>query len=195
MEPGNSEYDRIAAQIPEIAPGSRKCIATFLMCAEIDAEATAATGKVAPEILDAATQANGFQLKSAPVVAAGFDVYRDRPYVRLTVPRSSDMPVMESVTVPVTQQHVDEYPKEWAEFQKRMQDTRHDVRICHGITPAAIETLRGLGIFTLEALADSKVSLPAFIAEHQKFARRYLAVVNGEKMRYRLVDGKFEVVA
>lgn len=195
MEPGHPDYDRIAAEIPEVAPGKGKCIAHFLLVAELDAVATAATGKEAPQIIEAPSPTNNFQLKSAPVSAVGYDVYRDRPYVRLTIPRSGDMPIQESVCVPVNEQHTREYPREWADFQARMANTKHDIRLCHGITPAAVETLRGIGIRSMEDLAASVVELPEFIEAHRKFAKRYLAVVNGVKPRYRVVNGQIEEVA
>ncbi len=170
-----SDYQRITT---ELFGGPPKCWARFSLSPELDTKATAATGfamQVA-EITPGMTEAP----------SGGFKVYRDVIVVEEHAEGERDY-----VSVKATDEHRRKYPQAWAQFEAQQKNTAHDVRLCQGITPAAIETLSGIGIRTMEGLAECTLDLPENIAKHREFAKRYLAFLTGRKAKFRVVDGVY----
>lgn len=188
MDWNHPDYEKVKAQVPEIAPGNPKIRAVFTLVAEADTAATAATGKVMDEIIEPAGPENGFTPRVIKAESSGFTVYRDVLYVEEHVMGEKDF-----VAVPATQAHKDKYPEAWERFLAWQRSGLHPVTAIHQITPAAIETFRGLGIGSMEKLAAHEGPLPEQFERHRTFARQYLAVVHG-KPRYKLVDGQLSPV-
>jgi hypothetical protein len=185
MDWQNPEYQEIARQIPELAAGNPKIKAHFTLVAEIDQAATEATGKLMDEVLEPASEANGWTPLVRKAEATGYTVFRDVLYIEEHIIGDKDF-----VSTPATEAHREKYPEAWARFTAWQRSGLHPVTAVHGITPAAIETFRGLGIGSMEKLAAHEAPLPVQFERHRQFARRFLGVVNGKKERYRLVEGK-----
>ena len=183
MDWNHPEYEKVKAQVPEIAPGNPKIRAVFTLVAELDMSATAATGKALDEVVEAACPENGFTPRVVKSENSGYVVFRDVLYVEEHVMGEKDF-----VAVPATQAHKDKYADSWERFLALQRIGLHPVTAIHQITPAAVETFRGLGIGSMEKLAAHDGPLPEQFERHRTFARHYLAVVHG-KPRVKLVDG------
>lgn len=184
MDWQHPDYQKIATQIPEIAPGNPKIRAVFSLVAELDQEATAATGKLQDEVIEPASQANGWTPKVRKAESAGYNVYRDVLYIEEHIVGEKNFNA-----VPATEEHRTKYPEAWSHFIAAQQSSLHPVTAIHKITPAAIETFRGLGIGSMEKLAAHDGALPEQFERYRTFARQFLAVVAGRKPRYRLAGG------
>ncbi len=188
MDWNHPEYEKVKAQVPEIAPGNPKIRAVFTLVAEPDTAATAATGKVLDEVLESAGPENGFTPRISKSENSGYNVYRDVLYIE-----EHDVGEKDFAAVPATQAHKDKYPEAWERFLAWQRSGLHPVTAIHQITPAAVETFRGLGIGSMEKLAAHEGPLPEQFERHRTFARQYLQVVHG-KPRYKLVEGQLTPV-
>jgi hypothetical protein len=165
----NSREDAEAAMDASLFP-SKPSYVGFFTAAEIDPAATAATGEG----------------------DAQYPVYRDVDYVGYRVKGEKDFVSMrvEHDRNDPERNHPKKHPKEWAEYLQRKASPRTDLRFAPFATPAVIETLRGIGIFTLEDLAnyDGPHTLASNLEEHRRWAARFLQWAN--KPRMRLVNGQ-----
>ncbi len=172
--------------------------AHFKLEAELDNEATQATGKVAPEItgseLIQAGNVYTLSLKSAPQTQVGFDVYREAIYIEEHV--WIDGREAEVVSTKATREHLEKYPKEWERFEKWRDTIRdqHNLHLLKGADVAAVKTLHGIGIVTVEQLVACERELPQNLADLRAYGKRFLAFMSGAKPRYRIVNGEIQEV-
>lgn len=122
---------------------------------------------------------------------AGFDVYRNEDYIGYKVKGERDFV---SVRVERNERdpernHPKMHPKEWAAYQESLRNPQTSIRLAPFATPAVVETLQGLEIFTVEGFAAySGKTLPPELAKHQAWCQRFIAW--RDKPRLRLVNGE-----
>lgn len=98
---------------------------------------------------------------------AGRTIFVDVHY--MTVKGKSDVDFMSRLVSP---EDVGNYPKEWAEYQARLADTRTSVRCLPKMRPSILKTLELYGIQTIEDLAVANV-VPE-LEEYRALANRWL---------------------
>jgi hypothetical protein len=103
---------------------------------------------------------------------AGRTIFVDVHY--MTVKGKNDVDFMSRLVSP---EDVGNYPKEWAEYQARLADTRTSVRSLPKMRPSILKTLEIYGIQTIEDLAVADV-VPELL-EYKALAIRWLDVAKG----------------
>jgi hypothetical protein len=94
----------------------------------------------------------------------------------MTVKGKSDVDFMSRLVSP---EDVGNYPKEWAEYQAKLADTRTSVHHLPKMRPSILKTLELYGIQTIEDLAVADV-VPE-LDQYKALAIRWLEVANGSE--------------
>lgn len=177
------EYDRVLAELHQKEFGAlRSQYAVFSLGSVIDREATDATGYEPPEEQGAPPK-------------AGYIVYKDAEMVEQRYRGSKeDGPEQSWISEPVTDALRRKYPQEYARFRAWLDNPHHPISIIPHIRQSAIETLRGLRLFSVEQLAESTMPLPDVLERHRNYARlflQYLPYMTGaRKPKFRLIEGE-----
>lgn len=117
-------------------------------------------------------------------IAAAFPIYRSVEYVREHCPDCAD-----SIAVRVTDEHRQKYAAAYALWQRQITSPKSLLNLIPTITKGAIASFHEAKIGFVEDLAAFTQPLPEHLEPFRTFARRFVAVVNGEKPRYRLEGG------
>lgn len=82
--------------------------------------------------------------------AKGFDVYRDEPMIRIFAREGTQV-------FPVSEEFKRTYPEQWAAFQDKKEQPAVGTPLENwgGMTPAEVATWKGLGVRTVEELAQA----------------------------------------
>lgn len=113
---------------------------------------------------------------------AGFPIYRDVPYCLIRLKGEKD-----NISHPACEADRNEFPREWALFERSLTREEHPVQLLPKITPSVVAALRDLKVHTIEQLAEANVPEPYM--PWKSLAVRWRAFWN--KPRMKLVDGKF----
>jgi len=102
---------------------------------------------------------------------AGRTIYVDVPYFQSKGKGDTDY-----VSGPAKAENVGDFPKEWAEFQARLADTRTSVMALPMMRPSIRKMLEDAKIETIEDLAVAQVQPE--LQEHQKLAQLWLKLAS-----------------
>ena len=92
--------------------------------------------------------------------AKGYPVYDERPYVMVLKDDEQD-----HISVLATQDHVRQFPQEWAAFREHLKRPRMPLLALPGIKPGAIAAFAELGIRTIDDLVDASITTDAVLTE------------------------------